>query len=170
MLSRRSPPVYRLRGLIGGALSVLVHAQWGVGTILGLPSVPRSLSPILLSPFEFPPSSQRTWGGTGNKEGEVSDPPYFVPRTSRQARPCNTPCNTLLPCGGGRSLLIDPCGKAAVKTPEETLRFDAWTVPLWPRSRRRLTETGNGHGVWSSESFGRGQLLRLDRRRAIPPL
>ena len=99
-----------------------------MGTILGLPSVPRSLSPILLSPFEFPPSSQRTWGGTGNKEGEVSDPPYFVPRTSRQARPCNT----LLPCGGGRSLLIDPCGKAAVKTPEETLRFDAWTVPLRP--------------------------------------
>ena len=46
-----------------------------LGLCLGyfrLPSVTRSLSSILLSPFEFPPSSQRTRGGRGNKEGEVN--------------------------------------------------------------------------------------------------
>ena len=79
----------------------LLNAHGGVFNIFSAPSVTRSLSAILLSPFEFPRSSQRTRGRTGNKEGEVSDPPFFVPRTSRRARPCNTPCNTPLPCGGG---------------------------------------------------------------------
>ena len=78
----------------------LLNAHGGVFNIFLAPSVTRSLSAILLSPFEFPRSSQRPRGRTGNQEGEVSDPPFFVLRTSRQARPCNTPCNTPLPCGG----------------------------------------------------------------------
>ncbi len=89
----------------------LLNAHGGVFNIFSAPSVTRSLSAILLSPFEFPPSSQRTRGRTGNQEGEVSDPPFFVPRTSRQARPCNTPCNTPLPCGGVAPFSFIPAGR-----------------------------------------------------------
>ena len=89
----------------------LLNAHGGVFNIFSAPSVTRSLSAILLSPFEFPRSSQRTRGRTGNQEGEVSDPPFFVPRTSRRARPYNTPCNTPLPCGGVAHFSFIPAGR-----------------------------------------------------------
>ena len=109
--SRIPPSVFHVRGLIGGALSGCYTAHRGGCNIFELPSVTRSLSAILLSPFEFPPSSQRTRGRTGSMEGEVSDPPFFVPCTSRQARPCNTPCNTPLPVGGVAHFSFIPAGR-----------------------------------------------------------
>ena len=52
-------------------------------------------------------------------------PPHFfsVLRTSPSPLKCDTPFPTLGSGGGGRSLLIYPCGKAPMKTPAETLRF-----------------------------------------------
>ena len=53
------------------------NAHGGVFDIFRAYSLTSSISAILLSPFEFPPSSQRSRGRTGSKEGEVSDPPFF---------------------------------------------------------------------------------------------
>ena len=89
----------------------MLHAHGGVCSVFDLPSVTSPLSAILLSPFEFPRSSQRLRGRTGNQEGEVSDPPFFVPRTSRRARPCSTPCTTPLPCGGVAHFSFIPAGR-----------------------------------------------------------
>ena len=81
------------------------NAHGGVCSVFGIPSVPRPFSAILLSPFEFHPSSQRTRGRTENREGEVSDPPFFGPGTSPSLRECSTPCTTGVKSQGGRSLL-----------------------------------------------------------------
>ena len=105
-----------------------VHAQWGVCTLFGLPCVPSSLSAILLNPFEFPPSSQRSWRGNGKKEGEVSDPPFFVTRRSRPACPCPTTWPVERVAQPLRYHSTCPCGKAPVKPPEETLRSEIWTL------------------------------------------
>ena len=84
----------------------MLHAHEGVCSTCGAASVTGSISSIFLIPFDFPPSSQRPRGRTGNKEGEVSDPPFFVPRTSPFLRECSTLCDTGVEVrGGGRSLL-----------------------------------------------------------------
>ena len=78
----------------------LLHAPGGVCNNFRPFRVTHPIPDILLTPFDLPPSSQRSRGSDRKKEGEVSDPPFFVPRTSRQALPCNTSCNTSLPVGG----------------------------------------------------------------------
>ena len=78
----------------------MLHEGGGVCNILGPSSVTESISFNSLTLLDFPPYSKRRRGSDGKVEGEVSDPPFFVPRTSRKALPCNTPCNTPVPCGG----------------------------------------------------------------------
>ena len=75
-------------------------------------------------------------------EGEVSDPPFSVLRTSRTALKCDTPFPTLGTGGGGRSLLryrrTYPCGKARMKTREETLRSETPPVTWQDGKHERL--------------------------------
>ena len=80
----------------------LVNAHGGVFTLFHLPSLPPSVSAILLSPFEFPPSSQRTRGRTGNQEGEVSAPPFSC--LALHARPFRLSLRLPLPCQPGGAL------------------------------------------------------------------
>lgn len=89
-----------LSGSYGRGLTRMSNAHGGVFDIFGLFRLTSSISAILLSPFEFPSSSQRTRGRRGNKEGEVSDPPFLVPTLARNGPPFDTPFDTGTPHGG----------------------------------------------------------------------
>ena len=78
----------------------LVNTRGGVFTNFRPFRLTTWISPKSKDSQDFSPFSPRSKGSGGEKEGEVSDPPFFVPRTSRKARPCNTPCNTSVNCGG----------------------------------------------------------------------
>ena len=79
----------------------MLHAHRGVCSTFGAASVTRSISSKTMDLYDLPPVSPRLLDLRGGGVGEVSDPPFFVPRTSRKARPCSTPLDTSLPVGGG---------------------------------------------------------------------
>ena len=78
----------------------MLHAHRGVCSTFGAASVTRSISSKTMYIHELPHVSPRFLELRGGGVREVSDPPFFVPRTSRQARPCSTPLDTSLPVGG----------------------------------------------------------------------
>ena len=66
---------------------------------------------------------------------EVSDPHFFVPYTSLLDLLFDTKFDTGVTVMGGRSPVryrtIYPCGKAGMKSPEETLRAETTAPPAW---------------------------------------
>ena len=82
------------------------NAPWGVFYIFRGRSFTHREIGILLSPFDFPPSSQRPRGGAGKKEGEVSAPPFPVTRRSRRGRPFYTPFYNGVTCGEVAHLVV----------------------------------------------------------------
>ena len=111
------------------------NAHGGVFDIFRLLRLTLSISAILLSPFEFPSSSQRTRNRTGSKEGEVSDPPFFEAGTSRRSGPCSTLFPTAVKSQGVAHFshyhCIDPCGKALARTARKE-NISPATVPGAP--------------------------------------
>ena len=87
------------------------NAHGGVFDIFRPYSLTSSISAILLSPLEFPSSSQSTRGRTGNMEGEVSDPPFSVPTLARNGPPFDTPFDTGAPHGGVAHFSFIPAGR-----------------------------------------------------------
>ena len=156
------PPPLPVRVTLPGSLTRstlrLLNAHGGVFNIFLAPSVTRSLSAILLSPFEFPRSSQRTRGRTGNQEGEVSDPLFSCfalhARTVRVTLRVTRPC----PAGGALTFLIYPCGKARMKTRKrgvlERVERESPGGRIWRAGgngrlgfrRARTGRIGAGHG------------------------
>ena len=125
-----------------------VNAHGGVFTVFRVSSLPPSTSAILLSPFDFPPSSRRPRGRTGNQEGEVSDPPFSVPRTSRLSLSFTTPFTTLLPTGGVAHFPFIPAGRSK---PEPPRRKSPNWMPLWIDSKTgsRPSSTGPCSFIYS---------------------
>jgi len=91
------------------------NAHGGVFDIFRLLRLTPFSSAILLTPFDFPPSCTRTRGRRGNKEGEVSDPPFSVPTLARNGPPFDTPFDICVT--GGRvahfsvTTLLIPAGR-----------------------------------------------------------
>lgn len=71
----------------------------------------------------------------------MSDPPVFVPRTSRKRCQCSTPLEPGAACaGGGDHFFIDPCGKASAKMGKGEFQSVVRECAAWERT----TETCNG--------------------------
>ena len=68
-----------------------------------------------IDPLRVPLALTEARGRRGSKEGEVSDPPFFVLRTSRRVRQFFTSFSTGVPCGGvahfSVTTLVFPAGR-----------------------------------------------------------
>ena len=76
------------------------NTHGGVLFILSALRFSNAPTPKIIDFFDFPPSSPSFREGRGGRGVEVSDPPFFVPRTSRSGRPFFTPFFNGVTVGG----------------------------------------------------------------------
>lgn len=118
---------------------------------------------------------QEDSGTTGNKEGEVSDPPFFEAGTSRRSGPCSTPCDTSVKSGGvahfSVTIALIPAGRRW-RGPREGRTSDQLDRMVRMRerrrnlglSRRRVAEVIRRRRTWCCSHCGyQGQLSHCPR-------